>query len=243
MDDFPTSSQGQGEARAVYDVYRAHNAGLRIHTDTNIQDVLHEQYPTYDLRSTTCDLIKYAEASHASATLLLDKAPALRSLAFEPAARKTASDLVAGNLKEVVNFGRYQYGWRDKVFEVYVVDGQNNLLGQCDRRCYILIPPTQQHEHDQAGVEAIEALVLEASLWLEQGHDEVWVYDQGRWSKDKELWRMVQRSNWDDIILDGNIKQAIMSDVIGFFDSEDLYAELGTPWKVRLLGLCPLSIS
>ncbi len=34
------------------------------------------------------------------------------------------------------------------------------------------------------------------------------------------------------MILGDEMKGAIMSDVAGFFDAKDAYAEFGTPWKV-----------
>ena len=63
-----------------------------------------------------------------------------------------------------------------------------------------------------------------------------WVYDQGPWTKDKELWQAVQGSQFEDVILDEAIKRAIIRDVIGFFDAKKDYLEFGTPWKVRLIS-------
>ena len=106
---------------------------------------------------------------------------------FEPTARQPSDGGAAGRLTQAILFGRFDYVWQDHRFQVFVVDGQNNLMGQCDRRCYVLSQPATAGEKDQAGSEAMEALVLAASIWLEKSHDQVWVYDQGRWSKDNEL--------------------------------------------------------
>ncbi len=221
------------EPKVIYDIFRTHNSGLRIHTDTTIQAALLAQYPSHTLTSTTCDLIKYADAGHAIAVLNEDIHPALRSWTFEPAARKPLDGSAAGSLAETILFGRYDYVWRDLRFQVFVVDCQNSR--QCDRRCYVLHQPLEAGEMDQDGRKVMEALVLAAQIWSQEIHEQVWVYDQGRWIKDKELWWMTQRGSWEDVILDESTKRAIMRDVTGFFDARETYAELGTPWKVRRL--------
>lgn len=222
------------DPQVVYDIFRAQNSGLRIHTDTTIQAALLSQYPSYTLTSTTCDLISYAQADHAVATLNEDVHPTLRSWTFEPTARPPLDGSAAGRLMQTIVFGRYDYIWQDLRFQVFVVDGQNSLTGMCDRRCYVLRQPSKAgEERDQAGSEATEALVLAASIWSQQIHEQVWVYDQGRWSKNEELWRVVQGGSWEDVIMEESTKRAIMRDVIGFFDARETYAEFGTVWKVR----------
>ena len=223
------------DPQVVYDIFRAHNSGLRIHTDTTIQAALLSQYPSYTLTSTTCDLISYAQAGHAIASLNEDVHPTLRSCTFEPTARQPLDGSTAGRLMQTIVFGRYDYIWQDHRFQIFVVDGQNSLMGQCDRRCYVLRQPRQAGERDQAGSEATEALVLAASIWSQQIHEQVWVYDQGRWSKDEGLWRTVQGGSWKDVIMEESTKSAIMRDVSGFFDARETYAEFGTVWKVRRL--------
>ena len=236
------------DARAIYEIYRAHNSGLRIHTDTTIQTALLAQYPSHTLTSTKCDLIEYANAGHAVATLVDEDAlhPTLHSWAFEPAARRSLDgSALPGTLAQVILFGRYDYVWHDQSFQVFVVDEQNNNIPE--RRWYVL----HHHHHHQPNEEAAaevegldrprpersdemsKALVLEASIWAQSLHDEIWVYDQGRWIKDKELWRMVQGASWDDLILEEDKKRAIFRDVMGFFDARETYRALGTPWKVR----------
>ncbi len=214
-----------GNPQAVYDIYRAHGSGLRIHTDITIQAALLAEYPFSSLISTTCNLIKYAEAGHASAILDDGAHPALRSWAFTPAARRTLDASSAGTLNEEILFGRYDYTWQGDTFEVFVVDGQISPLAQCcDRRYYLLSQSSKK--------EVAEALVIAANVWSEQIHNEVWVYDQGWWSKDKELWRVVQEASWANVILGDEMKGAVISDVAGFFDAKDAYAEFGMPWKV-----------
>lgn len=227
-------------ARAIFEAYTSHNSGHRIHTDTNIQIALHEHYPSHNISSTTTDLIKFAHAGNASAIPDTTKHQTLQSLAFEPAARRLNDSKNAGKLKSVVSFGLYDYAWQEHDFQVFVVDGQNSLHSMCDCRYYILAPKAsadaENHDEDfkDSSIEAMEALVLEASAWAQQTHEEFWIYDQGRWTKDAELYSLVQDINWDDLILQEKTKQAILRDVTGFFDARDTYRELGTPWKVHI---------
>lgn len=53
-----------------------------------------------------------------------------------------------------------------------------------------------------------------------------------RWQKDKELYKAVAKSNWDDVILDAGKKKALIDDVDSFFNGEENYKEFAVPWKV-----------
>lgn len=234
-DDIVMPATPAEDPQVIYDVCRAHNSGLRIQTDTTIQAALISQYPSHNLISTTCDLIKYAHAGHAIATLNEESHPTLRSWAFEASSRQPSDSTAAGRLMEAISFGRYDYSWKDHKFQVFVVDGQNSPMGQCDRRCYVLSQSAMEGEKDHMATEVMEALILAAGLWSEQIHEQVWVYDQGRWGKDKELWSMVQSASWKDMILEEVTKRAIMRDVIGFFDARETYAEFEIPWKRGLI--------
>lgn len=194
-------SQDSQDSQVIYNTYCLHNSGSRIHTDTTIQAALISQYPSCHLIVTPFDLIKYAHAGHAIVTLNENFHPTLRTWAFEPIAQLYSDGNGAGKLVQAILFGRYDYIWQDHRFQVFVVDGQNSLTGQCDRRCYVLSQPTIKGEKDETKREALEALVLAAGIWSEQCLEQVWVYDQGRWSKDETIWRMVQGVSWNDVIL------------------------------------------
>lgn len=82
-----------------------------------------------------------------------------------------------------------------------------------------------REQEGSEAMKAMEALVLAASIWSQESHEQIWIYDQGRWSKDKELWRMVQGGSWEDVILDESTKMAIMRDVMGFLVAPKMYAD------------------
>ncbi|KAE9410154.1 P-loop containing nucleoside triphosphate hydrolase protein [Gymnopus androsaceus JB14] len=74
-------------------------------------------------------------------------------------------------------------------------------------------------------------LLLECGVWAESVHNEIWVFNQGFWQKDGGLWSSIQKADWNDVILKDKFKKDFQKDVYGFFDSEELYKELGIPWK------------
>jgi hypothetical protein len=86
------------------------------------------------------------------------------------------------------------------------------------------------HEGDE---QPIREFLFAVGSWTSELHEEIWVYNQGFWMKDHELWSEVQKADWKDIILDEEFKSSLKKDVYSFFESEDLYKKLAIPWKVR----------
>ncbi|ORY02131.1 hypothetical protein BCR34DRAFT_592018 [Clohesyomyces aquaticus] len=76
-----------------------------------------------------------------------------------------------------------------------------------------------------------DVLIRAVAKWTSQLYQEVFIFDDGCWIKSKTMWKAVQRSSWDNVILDLDMKEQLMKDVHGFFDSEQSYAELTIPWK------------
>ena len=80
----------------------------------------------------------------------------------------------------------------------------------------------------------IRDFLIAAGSWSAELHEEIWVYNQGFWKKDYELWTEVQKADWEEIILDEEFKSALQKDVFSFFTSEELYRKLAIPWKVSI---------
>lgn len=85
------------------------------------------------------------------------------------------------------------------------------------------------HEGD---VQPIFTLLISIAAWGQDLHEEVLIYDQGFWQKSRSLYYEIQKANWSDVILKDKFKKAIQGDVKNFFKSEDVYKEIGAPWKV-----------
>lgn len=75
-------------------------------------------------------------------------------------------------------------------------------------------------------------LLLEAGAYAEKLHNEIWVFNQGFWQKNAQLWQDVQSADWDDVILEEEFKTALQKDIYGFFSAEGTYKKLSLPWKV-----------
>lgn len=78
---------------------------------------------------------------------------------------------------------------------------------------------------------ATNQLLLEAGAWNNELHNEIWVFDGGFWEKSYDLWESIQKSSWDDVILDKSMKDQLIADVDDFFNSRDTYEKLKVPWK------------
>ncbi|KAH7057414.1 P-loop containing nucleoside triphosphate hydrolase protein [Macrophomina phaseolina] len=234
---------GESAPSDIFSAYHAHASAQRISSDTIIQSALRAAYPTHHLAVTTCNLLTYAKAGHAAATPHAGGnaktngalAPLLRTRTYDPPARRTSGEL--GKLADNVAFGLYDYVWRDDAFLVYAAEGQNGPFCQPDTRFYVLKQRGSDDEDVKTGdCGATDALLLAANAWAEHGsHNEVWVFDQGRWRKDRDLWEAIQDVDVASIVLEGQMKEGIMRDVVGFFGAREQYARFGTPWKRGLI--------
>jgi len=131
-------------------------------------------------------------------------------------------------MTDEVLFGKYDYQWKDHRFIVYEATFPKPDFNQTTNN-YIL------HIRDQELVnghcEIADQLIAAATQWGANVHDEVLVFDQEYWSKNKELWTSVQNASWDDVIMDKDIKESLVNDVEGFFDCKEDYKEFAVPWK------------
>ncbi|KAF1827891.1 P-loop containing nucleoside triphosphate hydrolase protein [Dissoconium aciculare CBS 342.82] len=114
-------------------------------------------------------------------------------------------------------------------YVIFVAEGRDGTGPYPVLNQYVLSP----------SVEATNNLLLEVGAWSSQLHNEVWVFDGGRWQKSAELWQSVQNSHWEDVILDESMKKTLIDDVANFFDSRDAYARLKVPWKRGLIYYGP----
>ena len=112
---------------------------------------------------------------------------------------------------------------------MYYVQWQDML--KCpDKMFYVLHPRAGSDIVDGHCAES-DALLLAAGKWTSQLHEEIFVFDDGRWEKSKDLWRSVNGSSWSDVILDPEMKKGLIEDVQGFFDNQALYSQFAVPWK------------
>lgn len=61
--------------------------------------------------------------------------------------------------------------------------------------------------------------------------EEIWVYQSGMWTANKQLYKAVQAASWEDVVLEDAFKEGMRRDTKGFFESKDIYEDLETIWK------------
>ena len=208
-----------------------HNAAAqRISTDAVIHEALKAQYPDLHLITVPegqCNLLNYAAAGHAFCTPMGDASndPAAASTSlkwrrYAPPAKRLDNE--PGALVDQVLFGKYLYGWKSHEFVLYVIDGRDGSESYPRVRNNYILSKDEQSTNE---------LIVAASRFMVEVHNDVLVFDQGYWQKNAELWKSVQKASWEDVILDESMKKSIIGDVMKFFDSRDSYEKLSVPWK------------
>jgi len=79
-----------------------------------------------------------------------------------------------------------------------------------------------------------DKLILKIGEWAAESAGTVFVYDL-YWQRSQALYKEVERASWDKVILDENMKNDLTSVTDKFFDSKDVYEDLGVPWKRGLI--------
>lgn len=69
--------------------------------------------------------------------------------------------------------------------------------------------------------------------------DEILVFSGGCFSKSEQLYRDIQANRLENLVLPGTVKEELAQDCQEFFESEQLYARYGVPWKRGYLLMGP----
>lgn len=86
--------------------------------------------------------------------------------------------------------------------------------------------------------EIAERFFLAVGEWNAEVRGEVLVYNGG-WSKDAALFKAIQNSVLDNLILEGDLKEQIREDFDSFFAARETYERYGIPWKRGVLLFGP----
>ncbi|KIJ20334.1 hypothetical protein PAXINDRAFT_166412 [Paxillus involutus ATCC 200175] len=135
---------------------------------------------------------------------------------------------VPGTLVDSIIFGTFKATWMNQEFLVHVAKVPSGFGIKTVH--FILHAGPEEPARD---------LVLSACLFADQANDEIWVFNQGSWSKNKSLWLEIQDSTWDDVVMKEESKKALQKDIYGFFKSEMVYKKLSLPWKRGLIMYGP----
>ncbi|KAI1496902.1 ATPase [Biscogniauxia marginata] len=220
----------ESELRSHDDTTQAffdHSTAKRINTDTLIAKTLATQYPNLELIIVPLgnnNLLAYAAAGFATFEAVEETDNALPTplswTMYRPPARRIDGNV--GALGEKLNFGKFIYRWKGEEFILYVVDTRDgDMYYSAAINQYLLTTERQK----------ADALLLEAGRWAFELHGEIFVFDQGYWQKNAELYQSIMKASWENVILDADMKESIIQDHLSFFDSRDTYQRLQVPWK------------
>lgn len=214
-------------ASHVFEDYQKHNSGPQISSELAIVSSLRGRYPDWTVTVTpsSTGLLAFAHAGQAAANLDI-KAESFSAWRLNhPNSDRTAKE--PGAMADKVHFGKYHYTWNDYGFIVYTATFLQGF-GQI-KNSYIL----HKRDHELVGgrCRITDELIAASTKWSENVHDEVLMFDQECWTKNKELWASVQNASWEDVIMDKDMKETLVTDVEGFFDCKEDYKEFAVPWK------------
>ncbi|KAI4283733.1 MAG: hypothetical protein L6R35_005064 [Caloplaca aegaea] len=209
-----TASQHQ-----TFDDYAHVKSGKSYDLNVYLQAALRRQYPELALTvtpSSNVNLLAFAFAGHATATLDIIDESVLRTRYF----------IAPSSLGESRTFAKYLYQWGEEFFIVYIVQMYYVQMQ------YIFKEPSEG-ETVMSSNGKTDELVKTIGKWQippPLGDKWVYVFD-GYWFRSKALYEQVKNASWDDVILNERMKKRITGLMHKFFDSRDIYKNLGVPWK------------
>ncbi|KAF2017572.1 proteasome-activating nucleotidase, partial [Aaosphaeria arxii CBS 175.79] len=225
-------------AQEAIRLYKQHYSGQILDTRSVLLDILRDNFPTYhvtEVDQSTASLLEFASAGKATANLDSSSENFAAARQWKPVGERVEKKLHPGKLTDDFRFARFQYIWEGKEYLVYHGAWKELYLGS-EHVFYILYPRSSEAENVQDGhCKESDDLILACGKWTSQLHNEIWVFDDGRWVKSKELWNSVHGSSWEDVILDPEMKKNIIDDVQGFFNNQQLYRQFAVPWRRGLI--------
>lgn len=141
-----------------------------------------------------------------------------------------AQSIVTSQLK----MGMSEFSWAGTDFIVYKVTWSDTTVG--GQVMYMLFFKAEGEDNTQKD-KVGEELLTTAYNWDLGLKDEIYVFSEGHWSKDKKLWSAIQMAQWDNLVLDNEFVSGLKRDTDTFFSSREIYESLEIPWKRGLLLL------
>lgn len=197
-------------------------------TDFTVLSILRRLYPDYHITQTKledCDLLGYAQAGHATA-VQQDTAYDHSIRSFKAPQNRLAED--AGHIEDNSRFGCWEYQWRGVDFLVYkvVYFAQSGAFSRITLLYVLHSDGPKKRTND-----ATDSLLFECGKWTRDLHDEIFVFDDVEWKKSNDLWKSIDGTSWDDVILEAGMKNRLINDVQNFFDTRHIYQMSSIPWK------------
>ncbi|KAI4122920.1 MAG: hypothetical protein LQ338_005553 [Usnochroma carphineum] len=207
----------------MWDDYEEVSSGHLIDPQTYFTAAFRRQYPELTVTCTGLynpALLAFAAAGHAAAELDIEDESINRIRGYQPGNARYG---YTEGILEARYFAKYKYRWADQYFILYTV--------VCYGAYNFILKEPGAGETALSTPKVVDELIMACGRWqYPVDNDFIYVYD-GYWSASKSLWKQVQKANWDDVILDEEMKKTVVDLMTKFFDSEDIYKSLGVPWK------------
>ncbi|KAH6518379.1 hypothetical protein HBI81_174530 [Parastagonospora nodorum] len=217
----------------VFAGYTKHNSIPRSETREAIRALIRDAYPEYyvtEVDERKISLREFAASGRADIHLDASDKAFSGTRDWSAVGEGMQRKMNAGEARDEFRFARFQYKFNGDEFIVYYLTYQD-VFKSPDRAFFILYPRGGELGASSTCPPQTDALVLAAGKWTSQLHEEIFVFDDGRWEKSRELFRSVDGSSWTDVILDPDMKKGLIEDVQGFFDTQAVYKEFAVPWK------------
>ncbi|MCJ1384697.1 hypothetical protein MMC17_007815 [Xylographa soralifera] len=190
--------------------------------DVHLTKGIRRDYPNHTLSivpvSSDINLLAYAYSGNATAILDTSTEDIVRWRGWYRGFRGRPDELSSS-----VRFAKYNYTWRGEKFVMYWVPYVYWVLQYIVHEC-----DADEKITDQSKM--VDELIKAIGAWSTPDNKFVYVYDN-RWVASRVLYDEIQKSNWDNVILDDAMK-ITLTDIVGkFFDSKDVYDDLGVQWK------------
>ena len=149
-----------------------------------------------------------------------------------------------GELLSRFKTGTMKFSYHGTEFLVYKVSWNAGYRGEITLIDLVFedlanTPPSAE-KHGQVDTTSVgHKLVSEVFRWTKALKNEMWVFQNGMWSKDKALWSAIRGASWDNIVLEDEFLEGLRRDTRTFFENRKIYKDLGVVWKRGLLLLGP----
>jgi len=117
--------------------------------------------------------------------------------------------------------------WRGELFDVVMITW--SLSGYRTRHQWIIA------DNRKLANEFLDAVCE----WSCEAREEILVYQDGYFEKDKDLSEAIKTATFDNLILSGSLKQQIQTEFVQFFNSRATYERYGIPWRRGSLFIGP----
>lgn len=226
MTDFePFTMVEESESHRLHDTFQNLLSAKTADHDIQYQIKLRKENPELILTTIpigNCNLLAFAAAGYAS--VQLDKTePNLTWRGWVPAIALQEK----GRIGQTTFFAKYHYTWSKEDFVLYIVDGLQYLLKE-----------PRHGETVSSTSKLTDALITSVGTWQSSDNEIIWVYDN-YWAKSKPLWQQVQKAEWENVILDEEMKDALKDVTNKFFENRQVYEDLGVPWKRGIMFYGP----